>query len=220
MNFAVLKQWLLAERVVRKIIYKVQWPHWEMKNQWSCWLAGWERCLNSGALLKFISYRPTFRRPLHRCLNKTNSSNHQQPQLLLCHQGSILLQSLATWQFSGCLGQQGALLSFDFPSSPDFKHHPCTFRFTRGIFLGEPRKSEGDCQQFSSDWQVPLRQEEAFMVTGLHLGGDDCGTQTKNQIRRLSWIGLKYVGISIPKHCRWTRSSSPVEGIDVYPPTY
>ena len=26
-----------------------------------------------------------------------------------------------------------------------------------------PRKSEGDCQQFSSDWQVPLRQEEAFM---------------------------------------------------------
>ena len=27
------------------------------------------------------------------------------------------------------------------------------------------RKSEGDCQQFSSDWQVPLRQEEAFMDT-------------------------------------------------------
>lgn len=25
------------------------------------------------------------------------------------------------------------------------------------------RKSQGDCQQFSSDWQVPLRQEEAFM---------------------------------------------------------
>ena len=44
-------------------------------------------------------------------------------------------------------------MSFDFPSSPDFK----------------PRKSEGDCQQFSSDWQVPLRQEEAFMVTGLHV---------------------------------------------------
>lgn len=65
----------------------------------------------------------------------------------------------------------GALLSFNFPSSPDFKHHPCSFCFTLGIFLGEPRKSEGDCQQFSSDWQVPLRQEEAFMVTGLHLGG-------------------------------------------------
>lgn len=190
MNFAVLKQWLLAERVVRKIIYKVQWPHWEMKNQWSCWLAGWERCLNSGALLKFISYRPTFRRPLHRCLNKTNSSNHQQPQLLLCHQGSILLQSLATWQFSGRLGQQGALLSFDFPSSPDFKHHPCTFRFTRGIFLGEPRKSEGDCQQFSSDWQVPLRQEEAFMVTGLHLGG--MMVEPRLKIKSAASLGLAW----------------------------
>ena len=86
----------------------IKWE-WEMKNQWSCWLAGWQRCLNSGALLKFISYRPTFRRSLHRCLNKMNSSNHQQPQLLLCHQGSILLQSLATWQFSGRLGQQGGL---------------------------------------------------------------------------------------------------------------
>lgn len=169
--FAVLKQWLLAERVVRKMIYKVQWPYWEMKNQWSCWLAGWQRCLNSGALLKLISYRPTFRRPLHRCLNNeflqpaTTSASLVSPRF----NTFAIACNLAVFRSFGSFSE--ALLAFDFPSSPDFKHHPFSFCFTLGIFLGEPRKSEGDCQQFSSDWQVPLRQEEAFMVTGLHLGG-------------------------------------------------
>jgi len=41
--------------------------------------------------------------------------------------------------------------------------YPAYAQMVRVQYFCNRLKSEGDCQQFSSDWQVPLRQEEAFM---------------------------------------------------------
>ncbi|CAK9013313.1 unnamed protein product [Durusdinium trenchii] len=41
--------------------------------------------------------------------------------------------------------------------------YPAYAQMVRVQYFCNRLKSQGDCQQFSSDWQVPLRQEEAFM---------------------------------------------------------